>query len=133
MNMAVFGVVAPCSLIEVCRRFKAMSRPDDGHLWNVGTLLPDYAMQQPRRQTSSHFSNLYHTCRKLTHIYITNPMENNSSSERNSRSARNSPHFVKFDRSKSTFSYPISLRPILILISQLLTNLTSVFSLQNLN
>jgi hypothetical protein len=37
MKIAVFWVVAPCSL----------------HLRNVGKLLPDYTAQQPRRQSSS--------------------------------------------------------------------------------
>jgi hypothetical protein len=45
MKMAVFWVVAPCSLVEVYRRFRGAccvshqgDRPDDGdskHLWNV--------------------------------------------------------------------------------------------------
>jgi hypothetical protein len=39
MKMAVFWVVAPCSLVE--------------DLWNVGKLLPDYRVLQPRRQPSS--------------------------------------------------------------------------------
>jgi hypothetical protein len=45
MKIAVFWVVAPCSLVE----------PDDGgskDLWNVGKLLPDYTVLQPRRQQS---------------------------------------------------------------------------------
>jgi hypothetical protein len=32
-------------------------RPDDGgskNLWNVGKLLPDYTVQQPRRRSSSY-------------------------------------------------------------------------------
>jgi hypothetical protein len=29
MNMAVFWVVAPCSLVEVYRRFRGTYRPDD--------------------------------------------------------------------------------------------------------
>jgi hypothetical protein len=35
----------------------AMSRPDDGgskDLWNVGKLLPDYTVLQPRRQQSEY-------------------------------------------------------------------------------
>jgi hypothetical protein len=47
MKMAVFWIVAPCSLVD--------DRPDDvgsKHLWNVGKLLPDYTEQQPRRQPS---------------------------------------------------------------------------------
>jgi hypothetical protein len=49
-----FWVVAPCSLIELYRRFRG---PDDGgskDLWNVGKLLPDYRALQPRRQPSSY-------------------------------------------------------------------------------
>jgi hypothetical protein len=58
MNMAVFWVGAPCSLVEVYLRsiIRATHRPSDGgskHLWNVGKPLPDYMAQQPRRQPSS--------------------------------------------------------------------------------
>jgi hypothetical protein len=55
--MAVFWDVAPCSLVEIYRRFRGSccdDRPDDGgskHLWSVGKLLPDYTTQQHRRQT----------------------------------------------------------------------------------
>jgi hypothetical protein len=59
--MAVFSAVAQCSLVEVCRRFRCACYlhhgPDDGgskHLWNVVKLLPDYTVQQPRRQQSSY-------------------------------------------------------------------------------
>jgi hypothetical protein len=53
----VFWDVAPCSLIEVYRRFRGaycllMHRPDDGgsmHLWNVLQLLRDYTAQYPKR------------------------------------------------------------------------------------
>jgi hypothetical protein len=54
----VFWVVAPCSLVEVYRRFRVaccLHRPDDGgrkDLWNVSKLLPDYTVLQPRRQQS---------------------------------------------------------------------------------
>jgi hypothetical protein len=51
MKMALFWVVAPCSLVEDYRRFKRAScfirevaRSGD---------LPDYTVQQPRRQASS--------------------------------------------------------------------------------
>jgi hypothetical protein len=50
-KMAVFWVVAPCSLVV-----RAMS-PDDGgskDLWNVSKLLPDYTALQPRRQPFSY-------------------------------------------------------------------------------
>jgi hypothetical protein len=39
-------------------------RPDDGgskDLWNVGTLLPDYTVLQPRRQPSSNWPVVCHT------------------------------------------------------------------------
>jgi hypothetical protein len=54
--MTVFWDVAPSSLVEVCRRFSGSYRPDDGgskHHCNVGKLLPDYTVLQPRRQPSS--------------------------------------------------------------------------------
>jgi hypothetical protein len=62
-KMAVFWVVAPCSLVEVYLRFRGPCclhhygyyRPDDGgskDLWNIGKLLPDYTALQPRRQSS---------------------------------------------------------------------------------
>jgi hypothetical protein len=60
-NMAVFWVVAPCSLVEIHRRFRGSwflhrtHRPDDGgsrHIWNDGELLTDCTAQQPRRQPS---------------------------------------------------------------------------------
>jgi hypothetical protein len=68
MKIAVFWVVAPCSLVEVyqrsrgpcCLHHQRDDRPDDGgskDLWNVGKLLPDYMVLQPRRQQSS-FLNL---------------------------------------------------------------------------
>jgi hypothetical protein len=42
MKMAVFWVVAPRSLVQVYLIL----------LWNVGKLLPDYTVQQPRRRPS---------------------------------------------------------------------------------
>jgi hypothetical protein len=71
-NIAVFLVVAPCSLVEVYRRLRGacrlhhqgdswqpsrLSAADDGgskHLWIVCKILPDYMAQQPRRQPSSY-------------------------------------------------------------------------------
>jgi hypothetical protein len=58
-KMAVFWVVAPCSLVQVYRRFRGACcrlthSPEDGgskNLWNVGKLLPDYTAQHPRRQS----------------------------------------------------------------------------------
>jgi hypothetical protein len=63
MKMAVFWVVAPCSLVVVYRCFRSTCclhhqvtyRPDDGgskYLYNVGKLLPDYTTLQARRQPS---------------------------------------------------------------------------------
>jgi hypothetical protein len=60
--MAVFWVVAPCSMVEVYHRFRGHrcvhhQGDDDGgskDLSNVGELLPDYTAQQPRRQPSSY-------------------------------------------------------------------------------
>jgi hypothetical protein len=43
MKIAVFWVVAPCSAIDGGSK----------DLWNVGKLLPDYTVLQPRRQQSS--------------------------------------------------------------------------------
>jgi hypothetical protein len=60
LEMAVFWVVAPCSLVEIYQRDElwAMShRPDDGGskvLWNAGKFLPDYTALKPRRQPSSY-------------------------------------------------------------------------------
>jgi hypothetical protein len=56
MKMAVFWVVAPCSLIEVYRRVTdacCLHHQDSKHLWNVGKFLLDNTVQQPRRQPSS--------------------------------------------------------------------------------
>jgi hypothetical protein len=53
--LTVFCDVAPCSLVEIYRRFRGHD-PDDGgskHLWNVDKLIPDYRALQPRRQPSS--------------------------------------------------------------------------------
>jgi hypothetical protein len=63
MKMAVFWVVAPCSLVKftevsevlAASIFRAIS--DDGgskDLSNDGKLLPDYTALQPRRQPSSY-------------------------------------------------------------------------------
>jgi hypothetical protein len=71
LKIAVFWVVAP------------MSRPDDGgskDLWNVGKLLPDYTVLQPRRQQSAYsppwepqilISTVYHS---LMSYFIGNNM-----------------------------------------------------------
>jgi hypothetical protein len=61
-KMAVFWVVAPCSLVEFYQYFRGPcclhhQGPNDGgskDLWNVGKLLPDYMTLQPRRQPSSY-------------------------------------------------------------------------------
>jgi hypothetical protein len=59
-KMAVFWVLAPCSLVEIYQRLRGPwcphHGPDDGgikDLWDVGKLLPDYTALQPRRQPSS--------------------------------------------------------------------------------
>jgi hypothetical protein len=61
LKMTVLWNVAPCSLVEVYRRFRGgyypHHRPDDGgskHPWNVGRRIPDYKAQHPRRQLSSY-------------------------------------------------------------------------------
>jgi hypothetical protein len=61
LKMAVFWVVAPCSLVEIYRRFKdACCLYHQGALMmeaaniSVGKLLPDYTAQKPRRQPSSY-------------------------------------------------------------------------------
>jgi hypothetical protein len=66
MKTAVFWVVESCNLVEVYWRFRGTccvryqgDCPDDGgskYLWNIGKLLPDYTMLQPRRQPSSTLS-----------------------------------------------------------------------------
>jgi hypothetical protein len=63
MKMTVFWDVAPCSLVEVYRRFRGTfflhhqsDQPDDGgskYLWNVGKLLADYTAQYLEGQSSS--------------------------------------------------------------------------------
>jgi hypothetical protein len=57
LKMAVFWVVAPCSLVEVYQRFRGTCclhhEGDDGSSMyhrNVGKLLPDYTALQLRRQ-----------------------------------------------------------------------------------
>jgi hypothetical protein len=54
--MAVVWVVLPCSLVDVYQRFRGHCPDDRGSkdLWNVGELLPDYTVLQPRRQPSSY-------------------------------------------------------------------------------
>jgi hypothetical protein len=62
--MAVFWVVAPCSLVEfshvtgiLAASIITTRHPDDGgnkHLHNVSKLLPDYTVQPPRKQPSSY-------------------------------------------------------------------------------
>jgi hypothetical protein len=49
--------------------FWGTHRPDDGgskHLWNVGKLLPDYTVLQPKRQQSSY----YHSSRDLDIVFF---------------------------------------------------------------
>jgi hypothetical protein len=64
LKMAVFWVVASCSLVEVYWHFRGAcclhhqgDCPDDGdskYLWNVSKFVTDYMVQQPRRQPSSY-------------------------------------------------------------------------------
>jgi hypothetical protein len=49
MKMAVFWVIVPCSLVEVYWHFRGAYS-----LRNVGKLLPDYTVLQPRRHPSSY-------------------------------------------------------------------------------
>jgi hypothetical protein len=79
MNKAVFWFLAPCSLLEVCRRVRGACclhhLPGNGgseYLWNIGELLPYYTALQTRRQlfslgnfltnwaTSSFLERLFH-------------------------------------------------------------------------
>jgi hypothetical protein len=60
MKMAVFWVVALCSLVEVYQCFRGVCclhyQGDNGggkHLLNFGKFLPDYMAQHPRRQPST--------------------------------------------------------------------------------
>jgi hypothetical protein len=59
MKMAVFWVVALCSLVEVYSRFRGAyclhHCPDyvgSKHLWKVGKIIPVYTAQQPRSYVS---------------------------------------------------------------------------------
>jgi hypothetical protein len=59
-KMAVFWVVAPCSLVEVYQRFRGPEgdRPDDGgskDLWNVGKLLPALLLHGATTQKTAFF------------------------------------------------------------------------------
>jgi hypothetical protein len=61
MKMAVLWTTAPCRLVSVYRRFRNTDHPDVGgstDLWNVGKLIPGYAVRQPRRQPSSNVPRL---------------------------------------------------------------------------
>jgi hypothetical protein len=60
--MKICWDVAPCSLVEIDRRFRGVyclhhQGDDNGNtklFRNVGKLLPDCTAQNPRRQSSSH-------------------------------------------------------------------------------
>jgi hypothetical protein len=60
VKMAVLWDVAPCSLVDINRRFtwaQAMSHPDDGgskNLWNVLQYLSDCTVKHPTRQPPSY-------------------------------------------------------------------------------
>jgi hypothetical protein len=51
MKMAVFWVVAPCSLVEVYRHFRGNALMMEAA--STSKLLPGYTALQPRRQSSS--------------------------------------------------------------------------------
>jgi hypothetical protein len=54
-KMAVFWVVAPCSLVEVYQHFRGpccLHHQGSMDLWNIGKILPHYMALQPRRQPS---------------------------------------------------------------------------------
>jgi hypothetical protein len=64
LEMTVFWDVAPCSLIEIDRRFGrayCLHHEDDDsagdggskHIWSVGQFLRDNTAQHPRRRSSS--------------------------------------------------------------------------------
>jgi hypothetical protein len=85
VKMAVFWIVAPCSLVEVYQRFRGpcclhhQGSDDRGSkdIWNVGKLLPDYTVLQPRRQLSilKQFVHLHNClqafskCMKIVEIF----------------------------------------------------------------
>jgi hypothetical protein len=60
-------------LLDVLAAFTIRAhRPDDGgskYLWNVGKLLPDYTVLQPRRQQSS-YSPPWEPQILLSHLHI---------------------------------------------------------------
>jgi hypothetical protein len=69
-KMAVFWVVAPCSLVD---------RPDDGgskDLWNVDKLLPDYTALQPRRRHLQAFGCLDYTSWKHDKVWVNTSWNN---------------------------------------------------------
>jgi hypothetical protein len=60
MKITVFWDVAPCSLVEVYRRFGgAYCLQLQGDVKAVGKLLPEYTAQHPRRQPSSMYNSVY--------------------------------------------------------------------------
>jgi hypothetical protein len=73
--MTVFWDVAPCSLIEIYRRYSGAyclhhNRSDDEgsmYLWNVGKFLPDYMAQHPRRQPSLYLCLYWVSCPATRH------------------------------------------------------------------
>jgi hypothetical protein len=65
ISMSVFWDVAPCSVVDINRRFRgaycsiirAMSNIEGSKFfWNVGQYLPDYTVHHPRRQPHSHLT-----------------------------------------------------------------------------
>jgi hypothetical protein len=76
VKMAVFRVVAPCSLLDVYRRFRGaccLHHQGSKDLWNIGKLLPDYSALQPRKQPSYYwpcFIVPYSNLNMSIYIYI---------------------------------------------------------------
>jgi hypothetical protein len=82
MKMAVFWVVAPCSLVEVHQCFRGpcclhhqgdTHHPDDGgskHLWNIGKLLPGTRSYNPEdSHLRTHCRENLKPCRDLYLFY----------------------------------------------------------------
>jgi hypothetical protein len=58
-KMTAFWDIAPCSLVDVDRRFRAIHRPDNGgitHLWKFGLLQRNYTALNSRRLSSIYIS-----------------------------------------------------------------------------
>jgi hypothetical protein len=61
MKMTVFWILEPCSLVDIyqcfrgacCHHYQGLDDTGSRHLRNVSELLPDYMVQQPRRQPTT--------------------------------------------------------------------------------